>query len=130
MDLYKAHRGADCATLGLSILPKLKWGHIELNSYSKMRVDLAAQDLYWNSIYVTSICLLQVLSTTVAEAFLYENNPHTKETERFVVRIFDKFFDLMNTKELLLKRKPNFAPYANTPESEERLKVHCMHKWQ
>ena len=43
MDLYKAHRGPDCATLGLSILPKLKWEHIELNSYSKMRVDLAAK---------------------------------------------------------------------------------------
>ena len=41
--LYKAHRGADCATPGLSILPKLKWEHIELNSYSKMRVDLASQ---------------------------------------------------------------------------------------
>ena len=62
---------------------------------------------------MTSICLLQVLSTTVAEAFLYENNPHTKETERFV-RIFDKFFDLMNTRntnEFVLKRKPNLAPY-------------------
>ena len=43
VDLYKAHRGADCATLGLSILPKLKWEHIELNFYSKMKVDLAAQ---------------------------------------------------------------------------------------
>ena len=41
--LYKAQRGADCATFGLSILPKLKWEHIELNSYSKMRVDLAAK---------------------------------------------------------------------------------------
>ncbi|KAL5491483.1 hypothetical protein EMCRGX_G016780 [Ephydatia muelleri] len=99
VDLYKAHRGADCATLGLSILPKLKWEHIELNSYSKMRVDLAAQ----------------VLSTTVTEAFLYENNPHTKETERFV-RIFDQIFDLMNTrntKEFVLKRKPNLAPLLN-----------------
>eukprot|EP00731_Ephydatia_muelleri_P010173 Em0005g759a len=108
VDLYKAHRGPDCATLGLSILPKLKWEHIELNSYSKMRVDLAAQ----------------VLSTTVAEAFAYENSPHTKETERFV-RIFDKFFDLMNTrntKEFVLKRKPNLAPYINNPETEERLK--------
>ena len=73
--------------------------------------------------------LLQVLSTTVAKVFLYENNPHTKETEIFVC-IFDKFFDLMNTrntKEFVLKHKPNLA---NTPESEEGLKVHCMHKWQ
>lgn len=30
-------------TPGLSILPKLKHEHIHLTSYSKMRVDLAAQ---------------------------------------------------------------------------------------
>ena len=73
-----------------------------------------------------------MLSTTVAEAFAYENSPHTKETERFV-RIFDKFFDLMNTrntKEFVLKRKPNLAPYINNPETEERLKVNCMHKFE
>ena len=73
-----------------------------------------------------------MLSTTVAEAFAYENSPHTKETERFV-RIFDKFFDLMNTrntKEFVYKRKPNLAPYINNPETEERLKVNCMHKFE
>ena len=49
------------------------------------------------------------------------------------IHICDKFFDLMNTrntKEFVLKRKPNLAPYANTPETEERLKVHRMHEWQ
>ena len=33
-----------------------------------------------------------------------------------------------NTKEFVLKRKPNLAPYINNPETEERLKVNCMHK--
>ena len=28
---------------GLSLIPKLKYKHIHLNSFSKMRVDLAAQ---------------------------------------------------------------------------------------
>ena len=39
MDLYNKH----CLSPGLSILPKLRYEHIKLNSYSKMRVDLAAQ---------------------------------------------------------------------------------------
>lgn len=50
--LNKAHRGADCATLSLPILPKLKWEHVQLNLYSNMRVDLAAQSMGMVS-YVT-----------------------------------------------------------------------------
>ena len=34
-----------CQGLGLSMVPKLKYEHIYLNSFSKMRVDLAAQVL-------------------------------------------------------------------------------------
>ena len=33
------------ATPGLSLVPKLKYEHIYLTSYSKMRVDLAVQVL-------------------------------------------------------------------------------------
>lgn len=68
---------------------------------------------------------LQVLSTSVAEAFAYENKPYTRETERFV-RIFDKFFDLMNVRSLkegIYKRKPNLKPYRNDSGSKERLQV-------
>ena len=68
---------------------------------------------------------IQVLSTTVANAFAYEDKPHTKETERFI-RIFDKFFDLMNVrsmKEGIYKRKPNLSPYRNDSHTEEHLKV-------
>ena len=38
MDLYQRHQSQ-----GLSIVKKLKWEHVNLTSYSKMRVDLAAQ---------------------------------------------------------------------------------------
>jgi len=61
----------------------------------------------------------------VAEALAYENNPDTKETERFV-RTFDKFFDLMNVRSLkegVHKRKPNLLPYLNNSQSRDRLQV-------
>ena len=43
VSLYKSGTGADKVALGLSLIPKLKYEHIYLTSYSKMRVDLAAQ---------------------------------------------------------------------------------------
>ncbi len=39
LDLYKMAT----ATTGVTTLPKLKYEHVYLNSFSKMRVDLAAQ---------------------------------------------------------------------------------------
>ena len=42
-DLYHRDSGKCHATPGLSLLPKLKYEHIHLTSFSKMRVDLAAQ---------------------------------------------------------------------------------------
>jgi len=41
--LYERDRGAVREAPGLSLVPKLKWEHIHLTSFSKMRVDLAAQ---------------------------------------------------------------------------------------
>lgn len=38
--LYEQDRGK---ASGLAMVPKLKYEHIHLNSFSKMRVDLAAQ---------------------------------------------------------------------------------------
>ena len=43
VDLYQRHHQVDLTTPGLSILHKLKWEYIQLTSFSKMRVDLAAQ---------------------------------------------------------------------------------------
>ena len=41
--LYKEDTRAGLATTGLRLVPKLKFEHIYLSSFSKMRVDLAAQ---------------------------------------------------------------------------------------
>jgi hypothetical protein len=43
IDLYKAGTGADRPSPGLSLVHKLKYEHVYLSSFSKMRVDLAAQ---------------------------------------------------------------------------------------
>ena len=43
VELYQAGSGAQRDAPGLSIVPKLKYEHIVLTSFSKMREDLAAQ---------------------------------------------------------------------------------------
>ena len=43
VQLYKRNTGAHTNTPGLSLVPKLKYEHVYLTSFSKMRVDLAAQ---------------------------------------------------------------------------------------
>ena len=45
--LYEADRWPG---VGLTLLPKIKREHIKLNSFSKMRVDLAAQVICGNNI--------------------------------------------------------------------------------
>ena len=116
-------------TAGLSILRKLKWEHIHLTSYSKMRVDLAAQVCCCQSIYCiiilfTRCFITQVLSNSVAEALALDGDPSTTETQRFV-RMFNRFFDLLNVRSLsesIRHRKPDVWPYRDL--SDERLKVH------
>ena len=53
-DLYHRNTGAIRSAPGLSILPKLSYEHVMLTSFSKMRVDLAAQ-VY---IYIIVICII------------------------------------------------------------------------
>lgn len=43
MQLYKRNAGATTETPGLCLVPKIKYEHVYLTSFSKMRVDLAAQ---------------------------------------------------------------------------------------
>ena len=43
LSLYYSNTGADKAAPGLCPVPKLKREHVYLTSFSKMRVDLAAQ---------------------------------------------------------------------------------------
>ena len=69
-DLYEKMNQMAVQSKGLSLLPKLKLEHIELTSYSRMRVDLAAQvirfNIWWTltrvesiyvCLYVHNICL-------------------------------------------------------------------------
>ena len=69
------------------------------------------------------VLFLQVLSKTVADALEYVGDPRTKQTERFV-RMFDRFFDMLNTRSLeecVHKRKPDLAPYRTSQDT--RLEV-------
>ena len=107
MEVYHQNKGdASGPTAGLSILPKIKLEHIKLTSYSRMRVDLAAQ----------------VLSDKVSKAI--EANGHS-ETAKFCA-VFNKFFDCMNvrsTKEYIHKRNPNLKPYKI---EDERFQVYIL----
>ena len=94
VDIYEADR--------ISLvrkLPKLTNEHIHLNSYSKMRVNLAAQ----------------VMSETVANVMTSYGPDSASETIKFILMI-DKFFDCCNSRSLTEadhKRKPFLAPYAS-----------------
>jgi len=93
--------------VGLAMVPKLKYEHVNLTSFSKMRVDLAAQ----------------VLSGSVATAIRLTGGEEVKETVRFV-EFFDKFFDSMNVNNFSAgykSRNPFKSPYRS--ESDFRLKV-------
>ena len=50
--------------MGLRMVPKLKFEHISLTSFSKMRVDLAAQ-------YVLHKCIVTLYKYTVTWLFIY-----------------------------------------------------------
>ena len=80
-------------------LPKLTNEHISLNSYSVMRVKLAAQ----------------VMSSSVSKVMLAYSPLEAHETARFI-GLVDKFFDCFNTRSLHeaeFERNPFVAPYVN-----------------
>ena len=84
---------------GLKLLPKLTYDHINLNSYSIMRVNLVAQ----------------VLNASVAAVLKSFGPPEAAATATFREMI-DGFFDCLNvrsTTEHLKKRKPFLAPYTS-----------------
>ncbi len=59
-----------------------------------------------------------VLSTSVADALSYYNNPDTKDTEH-LCRMFDKLFDCLNVRsprEWITKKKPNLKPYTSADD--------------
>ena len=55
-DLYHQDSGAQKSAGGLSLVPKLKYEHVYLTSFSKMRVDLAAQVSY-NTVIVALLTI-------------------------------------------------------------------------
>ena len=50
--LYKKDTGSRARPVGLRLVPKLKYEHIYLSSFDKMRVDLAAQVCVCNDVHV------------------------------------------------------------------------------
>uniref|UniRef100_A0A1X7VIT5 Transposable element P transposase-like GTP-binding insertion domain-containing protein n=1 Tax=Amphimedon queenslandica TaxID=400682 RepID=A0A1X7VIT5_AMPQE len=76
IDLYEKNKGQMSPTGGGLFNLKLKYEHVHLNSYSKMRVDLASQ----------------VLSETVSCALKEDGHA---ELAKFV-EYFDHFFDCLN----------------------------------
>ena len=88
---------------GLHQLPKLTADHINLNSYSKMKVSFAAQ----------------VLSNTVSQALLqHYTSGEADETARFCSMI-NSFFDCANvhsTTEFVRKRNEFIAPYRSSDD--------------
>ena len=87
---------------GLRLLPGLTNDHINLTSYSVMRVGLAAQ----------------VLSSTVSSVLQNYGGPECQQTAKFCM-MMDHFFDCLNvrnTTEHTLKRKEFLKPYSSVED--------------
>ena len=88
-------------TPSLAMLHKVKYEHVNLTSFSKMRVDLAAQVSTVDRILYSSQCSiyillpLQVLSSSVANALRVMLKDKATQTANFC-DILDKFFDCLN----------------------------------
>lgn len=102
-------------------MTKLKLEHINLTTYSRMRVDLAAQ------VCTHELCLL-FLHVHRSLAVLL---PMVLSTTRFLklgklrfIRIFDTVFDILNIRhvsEWKQKRKPDLKPFESS--HDKRLEV-------
>ena len=88
---------------GLHQLPKLTADHINLNSFSKMKVSFAAQ----------------VLSNTVSQALLqHYTSGEADETARFCSMINSFFYcaNVRSTTEFVRKRNDFIAPYQSSDD--------------
>ena len=120
-DLYKQSQ----AESGLYIGRRLTYEHLHLTSYSKMKVNLAAQvklyKLHAHLKFTLHNCndnYQQVLSNSVACAFKLLKKEEYKETSRFC-SMFNRFFDCFNTRragEGKEKRNPDLDPYTNVDD--------------
>eukprot|EP00731_Ephydatia_muelleri_P000027 Em0001g27a len=101
--LYEADTASMC---GIRLVPKLRYEHISLTSFSKMRVDLAAQ----------------VLSESVSKAVVLVCGDVATETAKFL-DMADKLFDTLNVHNYshgATARKPFQMPF--TSHEDWRLK--------
>ena len=103
---------------GLHLLPKITTDHVNLTSYSVMRVNLAAQ----------------VLSSTMANVLKAFGPPDTAGTAKFC-EMMDKFFDCFNaSSEGTKTRKAFLLPYEDV--NNERFSwltdefLHYLFEWQ
>eukprot|EP00731_Ephydatia_muelleri_P000111 Em0001g111a len=101
-ELYTKNR-AQADDTGLALIPKLKFEHIHLTSYSKMRVDLAAQ---------------VILSNSVAKGLLLFVGDKASQTARFA-EMFDRFFDYLNSSRLTDVFLPYLDKWENCVDERE-----------
>ncbi len=75
---------------------KLKYEHLQLTLFSKMRVDLAAQD-YDDlcQFFIIILILYTPLSESVGKALQLTGGTDVQETAKFAI-MFDKFFDCLS----------------------------------
>lgn len=107
---------------------KLTYEHVNLTSFSKMKVNLAVQVhfIYFMYMYLHIVNItahMQVSSSSVSHAFELMDNEEYAETAKFC-RMFDRFFDCLNTRNAVEgkhKRKPDLDPYRS--DKDARLKV-------
>ena len=116
-------------TPSLAMLHKVKFEHVNLTSFSKMRVDLAAQVstveriLYSSQCSIYTLLPLQVLSSSVANALRVTLKDKATQTANFC-DIFDKFFDCLNVTNFDAgKRSRNAFKSPYRSEKDFRLKV-------
>ena len=105
------------------IIPKLKYEHVHLTSFSKMRVDLAAQVPYNYLNGKAKLFPFQVLSNTVSKGLLHVLGEKAQGTATFVA-VFNKFFDCLNVSTFTAGKEsqnPDKDPYRSA--SDPRLVV-------
>ena len=94
-ELYEWNLGSSNHT-GVALCHKFTLEHIYLTSFSKMRVDLAAQVIiYYDLLTCSYLILMQVMSERVSKTMLLTGGSEAFETSCFIGKV-DKFFDCLN----------------------------------
>lgn len=124
-DLYRRNRG----DTGLVLVPKLKYEHVHLTSFSKMWVDLATEVstlLYMFTFICDQFELLHATGPrdSVSKALLLTGGEEARQTAKFC-DMFNKFFDCLNVSNFTAGQRSRHAfksPYRKGKE-DFRLKV-------